>query len=79
VASSPASAVAATTCTKNFAAGDLAGTLAPFAVAVNCAATSYDEAGSTVWIYDVSAVAQTGGAPGDQNYIERVISVKMGR
>lgn len=81
VASSPASAVAGdtATCTTNFAAGTLAGTLAPFSVTVNCAKSSYNEGGSTVWIYDVSAVAQTGGVAGDQNFIERVISVKMGR
>ena len=52
---------------------------APFAVAVTCAAASQVENTSTVWIYDVSAVARTGGNPGDQNYVERAISVKMGR
>ena len=71
------SAVAAT-CATSFAQSSLGGTLAPFRVAVNCVPTSYDEGGSTVWIYDVSAVAQT-GTLGDQNYVERVISVKMGK
>ncbi len=79
VASSPASAAAATACATNFAAGSLGGTLSPFAVTVNCIPTSYNEGGSTIWIYDVSAVANTGGVPGDQNYVERVISVKLGR
>lgn len=59
--------------------GALGGTLAPFAVTVNCAAASHVEGTSTVWIYDVNAVAQTAGSPGDTGYVERVISVKMGR
>ncbi len=79
VAISPASAAAAAPCATNIAAGSLGGTLSPFAVTVNCMATPYQEGASTMWIYDVSAVANTGGAPGDQNYVERVISVKLGR
>ena len=79
VVNSPASAAAATACATNFAAGSLGGTLAPFAVAVTCVPTSYIEGTSTVWVYDVTSTATTGGAPGDQNYIERVIQVKMGR
>jgi len=63
--------------------GVLGGTLAPFTVTVNCAAASHVEGTSTIWIYDVSAVACTeaacpSAAPG-QNYVERVISVKMGK
>lgn len=63
--------------------GVLGGTLSPFTVIVNCAAASHVEGASTIWIYDVSAVACTeaacpSAAPGG-NYIERVISVKMGR
>jgi MSHA biogenesis protein MshP len=64
--------------------GTLGGTLSPFAVAVNCAAASHVEGTSTIWIYDVSAVACTDAncpnttTPG-ANYVERVISVKMGR
>ena len=54
-------------------------TLPPFTVTVNCAAASHVEGASTIWIYDVSASAVTGGVPGDQNYVERVISVKMGK
>jgi MSHA biogenesis protein MshP len=79
VAISPASAAAATACATDFAAGSLGGTLAPFAVAVGCAPASYVENGSTVWVYDVTSTATTGGAPGDQNYIERVVNVKLGR
>ena len=65
--------------------GTLLGTLSPFAVTVNCSAASHPEGtdalGATnyIWIYDVSAVAVTVGSPGDPNYIERVISVKMGK
>jgi len=57
----------------------LGGTLAPFSVTVNWSAASHVEGASTIWIYDVSAVAQTGGSSGDPSYIERVISVKMGK
>ena len=79
VVNSPASAVTPVTCATNFAQNSLGGTLAPFAVAVTCAAASQVENTSTVWIYDVSAVAQTGGSPGDQNFVQRAISVKMAR
>lgn len=70
-------------CSTNFAANSLGGTLAPFTVAVNCAAASYVEGASTIWVYDVSAVACTEAAcpsvaPGS-NYVERVIEVKFGR
>lgn len=63
--------------------GVLGGTLAPFTVTVNCSAASYVEGASTIWVYDVSAVACTDAAcpsatPG-ANYVERVISVKMGK
>lgn len=83
VANSPASAPAAIPqcATTNF--GVLGGTLSPFTVTVNCAAASHVEGASTIWIYDVSAVACTesacpSAAPG-ANYVERVISVKMGK
>lgn len=57
----------------------VAGTLAPFSLTVDCVPGSYTENGSTVWVYDITATAKTGGVAGDQNYIERVISVKMGK
>lgn len=79
VVNSPASAAAATACTTNFAAGSLGGTLSPFAVNVSCTSTSYIENGSTVWVYDVTSTATTGGTAGDQGYVERVINVKFGR
>lgn len=63
--------------------GVLGGTLAPFTVTVNCAAASHVEGASTIWVYDVSAVACTeaacpSAAP-SANYVERVIEVKMGK
>ena len=54
----------------------VAGTLAPFSpVNVDCTVASY----STVWIYDVTSTAKTSGNPGDQNFVKRVISVKLGK
>lgn len=79
VAASPASAAAATGCATNIAAGSLGGTLTPFAVAVTCNASSHIEGVSTVWVYDVTSTATTGGAPGDAGYVERVINVRLGR
>ncbi|GAB4116773.1 MAG: hypothetical protein Fur0026_04300 [Sideroxydans sp.] len=76
---SPVSAPAPAACANNFAAGSLGGTLLPFDVSVTCSTSSYDEGGSTVWIYDVTSTATAGGAPGDPGYVARVISVKMGK
>lgn len=59
--------------------GVLGGALAPFTVTVNCAAASHVEAAATIWIYDVTSTAQTGGAAGNPGFVERVISVKMGK
>lgn len=59
--------------------GTLGGTLSPFSVNVNCSAASHIEDGATVWIYDVSAVAKTSGTPGSAGYVERVLSVKLGK
>ncbi|BBI98650.1 hypothetical protein FGKAn22_03430 [Ferrigenium kumadai] len=56
------------------------GNLAAFSpVTVNCSATSAVEGVSTVWIYDVSAVASAGGASGDLNYVEQVATAKFAR
>ena len=83
VVTSPASAAAPVGCANVFATGSLGGTLSPFAVSVTCAATSVVEGASTIWIYNVSAVACTAAAcpsaaPG-ANYVERSISVKLGK
>ena len=79
VASSPPNAPAAAACATAIPAGSMGDTLEPFAVAVNCAAASHVEGASTIWIYDVSAVAQAGGIAGNPDFVQRVISVKMGR
>lgn len=58
----------------------VAGDLAPFSpVTVNCAAASSVEGTATIWIYAVSAVAQTGGAAGAPDYVERVYEAKLAR
>ncbi len=59
--------------------GALGGTLSPFTVNVNCTAASHVEGATTIWIYDVTSTAQTGGTAGDSDFVERVISVKMGK
>lgn len=76
-------AAAVPECAATTPLGVLGGTLAPFTVNVHCQPASYVEGASTIWIYDVSAVACTeavcpSAAPG-ANYVERIISVKMGK
>jgi len=80
VASSPAGTE--WNCVSPTNLGTLGGTLSPFTVTVNCSRTLHND-GAPIWIYDVSAVACT-EAPcpnttPSQNYVERVISVKMGK
>ncbi len=83
VAQSPASAAAPTACATTLGVGSpsgaLGGTLAPFAVAVACVPSSAVEGTSTVWVYDVTATATAGGAPGDANYVERQVGVKLAK
>lgn len=66
-------------CATNFAANTLGGTLAPFSVSVSCSTTSAVEGASTIWLYDIASSAVYGTAPGSADYVERVISFKMGR
>ena len=69
------------TCNTGIPAVDVSASpnLAPFSpVTVNCRAASHVEGASPVWIYDVSAVANA-GTLGGTDYVERVISVKMGK
>ncbi|GAB1234143.1 hypothetical protein [Ferrigenium sp. UT5] len=66
-------------CVLNKTLDPLGGTLSPFTVTVNCVPSSYPEGASTIWIYNVTATAQTAGAPGDPGFVQRVISVKMGK
>jgi len=65
--------------TPLFAAGTLEGTLSPFTVALTCSSVSAVEGTSTIWVYDLAASAVSGGAPGNPDYVERVVSAKMGR
>jgi len=85
VASSPAGTE--WSCPSPTNLGTLDGTLSPFTVTVNCSHMAVSEVGAsptnTIWIYDVSAVACTdtvcpSNAPGP-NYVERVVSAKMGK
>ncbi len=59
----------------------LTGELAAFSpITVNCIAASHVEGASTIWVYDVSAVAATTGAvPGSLDYVERQLSARLGR
>lgn len=58
----------------------LGGNLSAFSVALSCSSSSHVEGASVLWIYDVSAVATaTGAAPGDANYVERVVSARLGK
>lgn len=83
VSLTPASSVAPVGgCATSFTPGTataLGGTLAPFTVSVTCSTASAVEGTSTIWIYDIASSAVSGGAPGNPDYVERVIRVKMGR
>ena len=65
--------------TPLFSAGQLAGTLGPFAVNVTCAPTATEEDGTQTFVYNITSTATGGGAAGDANYVERVINVTIGR
>ncbi len=77
--SQTASGVQWTGCASPPSFGVLGGTLAPFTVAVTCTSASYTEGTTPIWIYNVTATAKTVGNPGDIGYVERVISVKLGK
>lgn len=59
----------------------LGGTLAPFSVSVACSAISAVEGTSTIWVYDITSTASgvNGAQPGQPDYVERVINVKIGK
>lgn len=69
----------ATIPTPLFAAGILAGTLSPFAVTVTCTPYGPYTDGSTIYVYSLTSTASYGGAPGQPDYVERVISVNISR
>lgn len=62
-----------------FAAGTLAADLAPFGVNMACAAASAVEAGVTIHVYNLTSTSTAGGAPGGIDYVERQVTVRMGR
>lgn len=68
----------AAACAKVFAAGDLAGVLAPFTVTVTCSPTAVTNE-SISNVYEVTSVATTGAGAGTPGYVERVIRTKLGQ
>jgi MSHA biogenesis protein MshP len=66
---------------NTFATGTLGGKLAAFNVVVACASAAFIEGPSTIYIYTISsrAIGVNGVNLGDANYLQRDISVKMGR
>lgn len=60
-----------------FAAGTLAGDLAPFTVTLTCVSIAAVEAGNPIVVYDITSTAVFGGAPGNADYVERVSSAKL--
>jgi MSHA biogenesis protein MshP len=62
-----------------FAANTLAGDLAPFTVTLTCASAVAWEGVNPIVIYNLTSTANFGGAAGNPEYVERVITVKMGR
>ena len=57
----------------------LGGTLAPFAVAVVCVSAPFTEGTTVGTVYTLTSTATAGGAPGNLDYIERVITVTLAR
>lgn len=57
----------------------LGGTLAPFAVVVACVSAPYTEGTTVGTVYILTSTATAGGAPGNLDYIERVITVTLTR
>lgn len=55
----------------------LAGDLAPFTVTLTCVSTPAADAGPIV-IYNFTSTAIFGGVPGNPDYVERVMNVKLG-
>lgn len=52
-------------------------TVEGFSVTLSCVANSYDEAGTTRYVFWVTATATTGGTPGGLAYTERVVNALM--
>jgi len=62
-----------------FAGTTLAGNLSPFNVTLTCNSASVVEGASTIYVYDLTSIANNGLVPGNKDFVERAISVKMGR
>lgn len=79
VSLSPVNASAPVGCATSIAANTMGGALAPFSVSVSCGSpVSAVEGTNTIWVYDIVSTATYGGAAGSPDFVERVVSVKMG-
>jgi len=52
--------------------------LESYTITVSCSATSAVEGANTIWLYDVSSVAET-GTPGDVNYVKQIATAKLAK
>lgn len=78
--SQTASGVQWTGCVPTTTLSGLGGTLAPFTVTVSCATpTSYVDGSNKIWVYTVTSKANTAPVPGTPGYVERDITVRLGR
>jgi MSHA biogenesis protein MshP len=62
--------------------GVLAGSLSPFTVTINCTASNppiTEGTGPVIYVYSITSTAVAGGAPGNRDYVERVITATFGR
>lgn len=55
----------------------LGGTLSVFNVTVSCSAVSSVEGATSIAVYNITSTATFGGAPGQPDYVERVINVTV--
>ena len=62
-----------------FAATTLAGNLSPFNVTLTCSSVMVVEGTSTIYVYDLTSIANNGLTPGSKDFVERALSIKMGR
>jgi MSHA biogenesis protein MshP len=60
-----------------FSAGALLTDLSSFTVNLTCSSASAVEASTTIVLYDLTSTANSGGVPGNADYVERVVSVKI--
>ncbi len=61
-------------------ASALAGTLSEFTVVVGCVSSALLVDGpASLYVYTITSTATLGGAPGNADYVQRVMTVTMGR